>query len=172
MTTVQIHHESNIMNQPINTFKSLDEIFDTNPTPIAPLVPVEEKSLPVPVSNQKEELDFPAQSELMDDYKLARENIRTMLEQGSHVVENMIQIASQTESARSFEVAGNLIKAMSELSKDLISLHEQTQKAKRPAKEEKTVAPQQINNTQNNNIVFQGTTTDLLKMVGNTDVIE
>lgn len=159
------------MNQPINTYKSLDEIFDTNPTPILPIVSKKEE-VNLPVVPEKQPEDFPSQSDLMDDYQMARNSIRTMLEQGGHVVENMIQIATQTESARSFEVAGNLIKAMSELSKDLISLHEQTNKAKKPAKEEKQITAQQINNNQTNNIVFQGTTTDLLKMVGNNDVIE
>lgn len=159
------------MTEPINTFKTLDDVFDVSPMPIQPIVKKEDENLPAII---QETSSFPTQSELLDDYQMARRSMRTMLEQGEHVIENMIQIASQTESARSFEVAGSLIKTMSELAKDLVSLHEQTNKAKKSATEEKESpkTAQQINNTQTNNIVFQGTTTDLLKMVGNNDVIE
>lgn len=147
--------------EPFSTFKTLDAVFGTSPTPIAPIVPVEEEVVNLPaVANS---VDFPATSELMDDYQQARASLRSLLSKGEHVVDNMLQIAVQTESARSFEVAGNLIKTMSEVAKDLVALHKATNEAKKKSDDGK--GPQIVQNTQNN-VVFQGSTTDLYDMMG------
>lgn len=155
----------------INTFKSLDDIFDVEPTPVKNL-PVEapkEETTAVAVTSTDVAKNFPSMDELMSDYQKSRESLRALLDKGEHVIDNMLQIAVQTESARSFEVAGNLIKTMSEVAKDLVNLHEITNKAKsKTTVDEPGVKNQQINNTQTtNNIVFQGTTTDLFDMLEN-----
>lgn len=158
------------MNTQINTFKTLDDIFDIEATPVESLMPVAKDSeslLPITSTNDNKH-NFPSVDDLMDDYQKSRNSLRNLLDKGEHVIENMLQIAVQTESARSFEVAGNLIKTMSEVAKDLVNLHEITNKAKgKSVDNEPKVGNQQINNTQTNNIVFQGTTTDLFDMLEN-----
>lgn len=158
------------MNTQINTFKTLDDIFDVEATPVESLMPVAVESdsqLPITSTNDNKH-NFPSVDDLMDDYQKSRNSLRNLLDKGEHVIENMLQIAVQTESARSFEVAGNLIKTMSEVAKDLVNLHEITNKAKgKSVDNEPKVGNQQINNTQTNNIVFQGTTTDLFDMLEN-----
>lgn len=158
------------MNTQINTFKTLDDIFDVEATPVESLVPVAvESDSQLPITSTNDNLNnFPSVDDLMDDYQKSRNSLRNLLDKGEHVIENMLQIAVQTESARSFEVAGNLIKTMSEVAKDLVNLHEITNKAKgKSVDNEPKVGNQQINNTQTNNIVFQGTTTDLFDMLEN-----
>lgn len=153
----------------INTFKNLDVIFDVEPTPIKNL-PVESHNTDnTAVHTTDASKNFPSLDELMSDYQKSRESLRSLLDKGEHVIDNMLQIAVQTESARSFEVAGNLIKTMSEVAKDLVNLHEITNKAKsKTTVDEPGVKNQQINNNQTtNNIVFQGTTTDLFDMLEN-----
>lgn len=159
------------MSNSINTFKNLDDIFDVEPTPVETLMPTvveETQNLPIEASTNNIP-NFPSSSDLLDDYNASRAALRNLLNKSGHMLENMLQIAVQTESARSFEVAGNFIKTMSEVSKDLIALHEMTNKAKgKTAESEKgVVSNQQINNTQTNNIVFQGTTTELFDMLEN-----
>lgn len=158
------------MTSQINTFKTLDDIFDVEVTPVESLMPVAVESdsqLPITPTNDNRN-NFPSVDDLMDDYQKSRNSLRNLLDKGEHVIENMLQIAVQTESARSFEVAGNLIKTMSEVAKDLVNLHEITNKAKgKSVDNEPKVGNQQINNTQTNNIVFQGTTTDLFDMLEN-----
>lgn len=158
------------MTSQINTFKTLDDIFDVEVTPVESLMPVAVESdsqLPITSTNDNRN-NFPSVDDLMDDYQKSRNSLRNLLDKGEHVIENMLQIAVQTESARSFEVAGNLIKTMSEVAKDLVNLHEITNKAKgKSVDNEPKVGNQQINNTQTNNIVFQGTTTDLFDMLEN-----
>lgn len=161
--------KDNIMTAPINTFKNLDDIFDVEATPVENMVPAlvkEDNTSIVPITDAQ---SFPSVDDLLDDYQKSRNSLRNLLDKGEHVIENMLQIAVQTESARSFEVAGNLIKTMSEVAKDLVNLHEITNKAKSKTsvEDKKNVSNQQINNTQTNNIVFQGTTTDLFDMLEN-----
>ena len=146
------------MTEPINTFKNLDEIFNVEPTPVENMLPAvteEEKQLPAVAG------EFPSMTDLESDYQKARDSIRSLLDKSDHIVDNMIQIAIQTESARSFEVASTLIKTMGDLAKDLVALHKQTQDAK--AKRRDTEQGAQIVNNTQNNVVFQGSTSDLLR---------
>jgi formyltetrahydrofolate hydrolase len=161
-----------MIDEPINTFKTLDSVFGTNPTPVKSLVPVSvstnTEAVPAIISENTNtsntSLDFPATSELMDDYQKSRMVLRNMLDKGEHCLDNMLQIAVQTESARSFEVASNMIKMMSEVARDLVGLHEATNKAKKKSDDSKQQSGV-VNNTQNN-VVFQGSTTDLFNMIG------
>lgn len=149
--------------QTINTFSSLDAVFGTSPSQPVVLQPAKEETLPVVY--EESDQSFPPESDLMSDYQKARESMRALLDKGELVVDNMLQIATQTESARSFEVAGNLIKTMSDVAKDLVALHKATNDArKKNAKEES--GPRIIKNTQNN-VVFKGTTTELFDMMEN-----
>ena len=155
------------MTSQINTFKTLDDIFDVEATPVESLVPVAvESDSQLPITSTNDNLNnFPSVDDLMDDYQKSRSTLRNVLDKGEHALTNMMQIAVQTESARSFEVVSNLMKTMSEISKDLISLHKQVNDSKKKdIDDSKTPQPQLINNTQNN-IVFQGTTTDLFDMI-------
>lgn len=81
---------------------------------------------------------------------------------GQDVVNDMANIAKQSDHPRAFEVTGQLIKTVAETAKDLLSLQKQKKELSAPAAGE---APKQIG-TQNN-IVFSGSTTDLIKMLKN-----
>ena len=91
-----------------------------------------------------------------DDYEYARSNLYNIIEKGQNALEDIIDIAKQSESARAFEVATNLIKTMADANKDLLALA----KAKKDL--EKEDVPEQKNIT-NNNLVL--TSADLLKMI-------
>ena len=91
-----------------------------------------------------------------DDYEYARSNLYNIIEKGQNALEDIIDIAKQSESARAFEVATNLIKTMAEANKDLLNLA----KAKKDL--DKEDVPEQKNIT-NNNLVL--TSADLLKMI-------
>lgn len=128
-----------------NVFEALDTKFGTAPT-----------DLPVPV-------EPPAQEELIDDdFDQARQALKNMLVKGQDVVNDMAAIAKQSDHPRAFEVTGQLIKTVAETAKDLLALQQQKKELTRPEAGE---APKQIG-TQNN-IVFSGSTTDLIKMLKN-----
>lgn len=96
-----------------------------------------------------------------DDYEYARTNLYSIIEKGQNALEDIIDIAKQSESARAYEVATNLIKTMTEANKDLLNL------AKAKKELEKVENPETKNIT-NNNLVL--TSADLLKIIkGNNE---
>lgn len=150
--------------QPINTFKSLDDVFNIESTPVSTDMAVVDQKPATAIVPASDSVNFPTTDELMLDYQKARKSLHNLIDQGEHVVSNMLQIAAQTESARGFEVAGNLIKTMSDVAKDLISLHKATNDAKKKTEDNE---PKVVNNTKNtqNNVVFTGSTTDLMDFI-------
>jgi hypothetical protein len=91
-----------------------------------------------------------------DDFDQARQALKRMITKGETALDDMMNIARQSDHPRAFEVTGQLIKTVAETAKDLLAL----QKAKRELQPQEA-QPQQIG-TQNN-IVFAGSTTDLLR---------
>lgn len=110
------------------------EPFDNKPLPLVPQTDV-----------QKE-----------DDYELARNTLRDLITKNETVITDLIHLARNSEHPRAFEVVGQLVKAQSEIAKDLIGIHKQK-------KELDGDTPQNIK-TQNN-IVFAGSTSDLMKVI-------
>lgn len=97
-------------------------------------------------------------AEKNNDYEYARTNLYGIIEKGQDALEQIVDIARQSESPRAFEVVTNLIKTLAETNKDLLQL------AKTKKEIEKEDLPVEKNIT-NNNLVIS--TTDLLKMIKN-----
>ena len=91
-----------------------------------------------------------------DDFELARETLRGLITKNDSVLTDLISLARNSEHPRAFEVVGQLVKAQSDIAKDLMGLHKQK-------KEISGEEPQHIK--QQNNIVFAGSTSDLMKMI-------
>jgi hypothetical protein len=92
-----------------------------------------------------------------DDFELARITLRGLISKNDAVITNLVELANNAEHPRAYEVVGQLVKTQSEVAKDLMNLHKQ----KRDITGEQT--PQSIK--QQNNIVFAGSTSDLMKMI-------
>lgn len=92
-----------------------------------------------------------------NDYEYARRNMYDIIEKGSSALEDMLDLARQSESPRAFEVVTNLIKTLAETNKDLLDI---AQKQKDLTKEEQ--GPEKV--VTNNNL-FVGSSAELLKMI-------
>ena len=90
------------------------------------------------------------------DYNYARENYYNLIERNQDAVEEMLEIAKQSEHPRAFEVVGQLIKSGLEANKELMGLH----KTKKELSIEKG-----RHTTTVNNAVFVGSTADLQKLL-------
>lgn len=92
-----------------------------------------------------------------DDFDLARNTMRNLLHKNEAVLSDLVDLARNSESARAYEVAGQLIKTQAEMAKDLMTLH----------KQKKEVDGDRVdqNIRTQNNIVFAGSTSDLMKMI-------
>jgi hypothetical protein len=126
-----------------NTFDKLNQVFG-----------IEEAKATQPTEVEKIEETSTVKKD--SDFDLARDTLRDVIAKNNLVIDEMISIARSSETARSFEVAGQLLKSQSEIAKDLLELHKQ-----KKAIDGET--EQRFNQT--NNIVFAGSTSDLMKMI-------
>ena len=91
------------------------------------------------------------------DFELARRTYRSLIERNDEVIDEIVRIAKNSESSRAFEVAGQLLKAQADITKELLNSH----------KQKKDIDGESGNNNikTQNNIVFAGSTSDLMKMI-------
>ena len=94
---------------------------------------------------------------LTKDYEHSRFEIYSIIEKGQEAIDGILEIAQESEMPRAYEVAGQLIKSVSDATDKLIDL----QKKLKDVNEE-TVAkgPSTVNNA-----LFVGSTADLAKLI-------
>jgi len=68
-----------------------------------------------------------ANNTVSDDASAARTNIRTLLSQGSTAVTELLVLAKQSNSPRSYEVLATLLKTMADINHDLMDVHKTEQ---------------------------------------------
>ena len=92
------------------------------------------------------------------DYDYARNQLYSLIEKGQEAVNGALELAQEGDSARSYEVAINGIKNISEVTEKLLDLQKKMKEL-----DETHVTNNQTNVT--NNSVFVGSTTELQKMI-------
>lgn len=110
---------------------------------------------------KKQEILVPVQSsgsDAEDDYNLARTTFRNLIQQGNLAMEDMKELARQSESPRAYEVFATMMKTIADTTNNLYDLQKKTKELKDE--------PKKVSNDINiDKAVFCGTTSDLLKMV-------
>lgn len=143
----------------MKTNDSLSEALGIEPTTkqVEILPPVVSEQ-PLPVES------MPDQAE---DYKLARRTFRDLINKGNSAIENLTDLAKESESPRAYEVLATLMKTVGDTTKDLYDLQKKT---KDLMKEDKA-RPQDEQRINVEKAVFVGSTAELLKKVkGNEDL--
>ena len=95
---------------------------------------------------------------LKNDYDYSRETYYELIEKGKDALENMIEVARESEHPRAYEVLSGMIKNVSDVNDRLMDLNK---KQKEINREE----IKQVSSTTNN--VFLGSTSDLQKLLQN-----
>jgi hypothetical protein len=90
------------------------------------------------------------------DYKYQRENFYNLIEKGSNAIEGILEIARESDHPRTYEVAGNLIKQVAEVTEKLGDLQDKMKKLK----DVPSNAPKNVTNA-----LFVGSTAELQKML-------
>lgn len=67
---------------------------------------------------------------LDDDFKLARENIKELLELNIERVKEYSELVSGTDSPRAYEVFSKMVESTAELNKNLMTLHQERNKSR------------------------------------------
>ena len=137
--------------------KTPDQIIDEALGVIDPVNrAIAENKITVPKTVVKSDED-----DIDNDYKYQRENFYNLVERGQDAIEGILELAKESEHPRTYEVAGNLIKQVAEVTEKLGDLQEKMRKLK----EVPNSAPKNVTNA-----LFVGSTAELQKMLkGKTD---
>lgn len=99
--------------------------------------------------------------EIDEDYKVARKILDDTGKQATQALDQMKEVAEQGQTAREYEVVGQLIKANLEVVKAKTDLHKDMKSLREP---DGKGSPRVAHIGDVNNSVFVGTTQDLLKL--------
>ena len=132
-------------------FEKLNDTFNITPTEVE----VDESDVSVGVD--KEKPDRLVKSDVERDYEYTRGNLYSIIEKGQEAINGMLDVAEESDMPRAYEVAGQLIKSVSDATDKLMTLQ---QKLKDVNKEEEAKGPTNVTNA-----LFVGSTADLQKML-------
>ena len=90
------------------------------------------------------------------DYKYSRENFYSLVERGQDAIDGILEVAKEGEHPRAYEVVGQLIKNVAEVTEKLADLHEKMKKLK----EVPDHAPKSVTNA-----LFIGSTKELQNLL-------
>ena len=129
----------------MTTDDRIDEILEITSLVPTPEMAPEPSARIIPKTGKDEDID----------YNYARENYYNLIERNQDAVEEMLEIAKQSEHPRAFEVVGQLIKSGLDANKELMSLH----------KTKKELSIETNSSVNVNNAVFVGSTAELQKLL-------
>ena len=121
------------------TVEKLNKVLDVT----GDLIPVERKQKAPDVEM--------TETDLTSDYDFSRDQYHNLVSKGNDALDELLSVAKESESPRAYEVAAQLIRNLSDTTKELLEL----QKAKKEIEKE-TKDPRTVNNS-----LFIGSTKEL-----------
>jgi len=129
-------------------FENIDEALEIEATSVSKEI----------VKKSKEAIARPISGEESDkDYEYTRGNLYSLIEKGQEAIDSIMDLAQQSDSPRAYEVAGQLIKSVGDVTDKLIDLQKKLKEV-----EEDTV---KTTNNVTNNALFVGSTAELSKLL-------
>ena len=97
--------------------------------------------------------------EITRDYEYTRGNLYSIIEKGQEAIDGILELAQESDMPRAYEVAGQLIKSVSDATDKLMDLQK---KLKDVEEETQQKGPNTVNNA-----LFVGSTAELAKLLKN-----
>ena len=114
----------------------------------------------VPADIEKvQKKEKPKTDHISKDYEYTRGNLYSIIEKGQEAINGILELAQESEMPRAYEVAGQLIKSVSDATDKLMDLQK---KLKDVNEEQQQKGPNTVNNA-----LFVGSTADLTKLLKN-----
>ena len=108
------------------------------------------------IQKETKDLVVPEDKDPDIDFETGRKNLYNLIDKGNEAIDGILNLAKEGEHPRAYEVAGQLIKTVSEVSQNLLDLQDKLKKVK----EVPNTAPKNVTNA-----LFVGSTTELQKML-------
>jgi len=138
----------------MDKYDKLNQTFDVDPIEVK-----EEKTTQIEKVEDQIEKFKNSTEDIRKDYEYTRGNLYSIIEKGQEAINGILELAQESEMPRAYEVAGQLIKNVSDATDKLMDLQK---KLKDINKEEEKKGPTTVNNA-----LFVGSTADLQKMLKN-----
>jgi len=111
----------------------------------------------VPAAIEREKPPRLSQDDITKDYEYTRGNLYSIIEKGQEAINGILELAQESEMPRAYEVAGQLIKSVSDATDKLMDLQK---KLKEVEEEKESKGPTTVNNA-----LFVGSTSELSKLL-------
>jgi hypothetical protein len=98
-------------------------------------------------------------NDIDDDYKYTRSHLYSLIEKGQEAINGILELAHESEMPRAYEVAGQLIKNVGDITDKLMDLQK---KLKDVESDSPSKGPTNVTNA-----LFVGSTADLAKLIKN-----
>ena len=128
---------------------NLDDAFNVEST----IVPTKEN---VGITPEQKPDRF-TKDDIEKDYEYTRGNLYSIIEKGQEAINGILELAEDSQMPRAYEVAGQLIKSVSDATDKLMDLQK---KLKDVNEEQQTKGPNTVNNA-----LFVGSTSELSKIL-------
>ena len=128
---------------------NLDDAFNVEST----IIPAKENVGITP----EQKPDRLTKTDIDKDYEYTRGNLYSIIEKGQEAINGILELAQESEMPRAYEVAGQLIKSVSDATDKLMDLQK---KLKDVEEETKQKGPSTVNNA-----LFVGSTAELQKLL-------
>ena len=129
---------------------NLDDTFNVEST----IVPSEKVGI-----TPEQKPDRLTKDDIEKDYEYTRGDLYAIIEKGQEAINGILELAQESEMPRAYEVAGQLIKSVSDATDKLMDLQK---KLKDVEEETKVKGPNTVNNA-----LFVGSTAELQKLLKN-----
>ena len=128
--------------------KKLDDAFNITETEV---VTTEKVGI-----TPEQKPDRMTKDDITRDYEYTRGNLYSIIEKGQEAIDGILELAQESDMPRAYEVAGQLIKSVSDATDKLMDL----QKKLKDVNEEQSKCPITVNNA-----LFVGSTAELAKLI-------
>ena len=128
--------------------KQLDNAFNITPDV------VEDEKVGITPEQKPDRI---TKDDITRDYEYTRGNLYSIIEKGQEAIDGILELAQESDMPRAYEVAGQLIKSVSDATDKLMDLQK---KLKDVNEEQQSKGPNTVNNA-----LFVGSTAELAKLL-------
>ena len=134
-----------------------DNKFNAHPDPIANALDLTPNTAPLTVTKESRAVEVVESDQTTEnDIEYARENLYHLAEKGKDALEELMEVATQSQHPRAYEVVGQLIKTLTDTNERIVDIQ---QKAKNILSDPK--GPDKVTNN-----LFVGNTSELTRLLG------
>ena len=136
--------------------------YDENPIDLDVVKPPKEERQIVPVKERLPKIIDNKEEEMKDDYDNVRETYYELVVKGKDALNGLLDVATQSESARAYEVVAETIRTIADTNEKIIDLHKKVVDIEKRKIE---IENENGDNITNNNTVFVGNMKDFQLML-------